>query len=143
MLCDQMKGFFDLACPGWEVGVPSVVTEEAAMKILLVILALLAAERAEPRDTAKPAVTLAVAAYSSATDRVAPGPGLASLQVEEVWIALKEIRFDEVASCRKAAGAAQVKGAVVFELVAGAAIGLPERLAVGQGSYCGLELTLR
>jgi hypothetical protein len=113
------------------------------MQAALALLAgLVVAGAAAPHDTAKPSVSLGVAARTSEPARVAVGTVVGELQVDEVWLSFKDLRFEEQASCEKA-GTAQVAGPVIAELVAGKVIGVAERIAVPAGRYCAVELTLR
>jgi hypothetical protein len=111
------------------------------MKIALLILG---AALALPADQGvPPEVALAVTAFSSEPQAVAPGAdGIADLQVESVWVSFKNVAFRDAATCDEA-GTPQLKASITVELISGRAIGLPERTKLSSARYCGVELTPR
>jgi hypothetical protein len=111
------------------------------MKLTALILGATLAVRAGAGTSAE--VALATTAISSEPEVVAPGTsGIAGLQVEEVWLAFKNVGFREAATCDEAA-TPQVKGPITAELIRGRTTGLAEKVKLRPGPYCGVELTLR
>ncbi len=109
---------------------------------LLPALALGAA-RADSDGAGHAQLILRFAAYSSDAGAVRVGePGLGVVAtVEQVWLALRDLRFRR--DCSRPSQRVDVRGPVVAELVGGRTTGLPGRIPLAATRYCRMAATLR
>ncbi len=137
-----MRRLFDLAGHlGWYRG---------RVKLLAVSAVLLATggDR-KPVPTSASAsesasVELAFAGYSSrATVSLGAAAGPGQVDIEEVYLSLRDVRLREAARCEEPGGSLVAAVPIVAELVSGRTAGIDEPFAVRPGRYCRLEYTPR